>query len=52
MIGRGGMVPQGRAEKTVWVMIEAKWESVGRSPDRLSKPSGCSNRQMAAQGCE
>lgn len=48
MIGRGGMVLQGRAEKTVWVMLEAKWESVGRSPDRLSKPSGL---QQQTDGC-
>lgn len=51
--GRGGMVLQGRTEKTVQVMLEANWEFMGRSPHWLSKPNGCRNRlQMAAQGWE
>lgn len=52
MTRRGGMVLQGKGEKTVQVMPEAKWEFMGRSPHWLSKLNGCRNRQMAAQGWE
>ena len=51
MIGRGGTVLQSRGQKTGWVMQEAKWEAMGRSPD-LANPVAAAAEGWALQGCE
>lgn len=51
MPGRGGMVLQGRGEKAGWLMQEAKWEAMGRSPD-LANPAAAAAVGWALQDCE